>query len=699
MRRFLPCLSYPLHEVDPGRDARRDEGEARLRRLRPLLRVATKTTGLQKLLEPEHRSSLAALLSPGDTGAGQWIVAERGAIIDSVMKVDDSKKPCIALLHTTVRMLRSREVDALDEASTMACVPVRRSDLVAMPNSPPVREAPPSIVVTWPKHTFAIAQGATRPATLTADRIGKQSVRFTVEAADGVRHENLLANDVPASILDALFVPGQIAEHPAVALSALATSPRLPTSPGELPEQLQLQLAGFLQIRLRAHVLTAAAGPLDTTRPLWFENFKLAWTAVGDGRKPGMTVKGYLHPCSATCFCGAHALPDPSTRWPGTQFTGKNTAAVTLQICGSPLVDGAGCPTHGISCAKSQAFAPGCCCTNVGVHFACCHECKGGAAGKPKGTFVPCDLDPWAWKELSLLLSLCAKFDRRARPLFGANAPVDARVRLTQLVVDTTRELDDKIEAFDIERMRCDPGPTDSDLARLDGLALARLREGGLVRAKATPTRKAPRLVFPDDSKRNLGVQEKPLVNPPHVWLFPKHNAPYGRRVLGGTAVFGLVDGSSTTGEGAASEAPELPDVASEPSAKRACTEDPRYAYQSITEYYSIEGLRSLRVQLDDIMANPDLPERQQRRGLHFAQFLNALDHELGPDGDGPLGLPCRTLVCKYRARNDGGRLYATGMKKVFASSDGEARSVCTQSAPREMRPFFCCEFAHDYDM
>lgn len=699
MRRFLPCLSYPLHEVDPGRDARRDEGEARLRRLRPLLRVAAKTTALQKLLEPEHRSSLAALLSPGETGADQWSIAERANITDSVLKSDDAKKPCIALLRTTVRMLRSREVDALDEVSTLTCVPVRRSELVAMPDSPPVRESSPSVVVTWPKHTFAIAKGATRSATLTVERLDKQRVKFTVEAADGVRHENLIANDVPSAILDALFAPGDIVVHPTVSLATLATSPRLPTAAGELPEQLQLQLAGFVQIRLRAHVLTAAAGPLDTSRPLWFENFKLSWTPVGDGRKPGMAVKGYLHPCSATCLCGAHALPEPATRWPGAKFTGKQTAALTLQMCCSPLTDCRGCPTHGSSCAKNKAFAPGRCCTNVGAFFACSHECKGGSATKPKGLFIPCDLEPWAWKELTLLLSLCADFDRRSRPLFGPNAPDDARARLTQLVVDSTRELDSRIETFDFERMRNDPGVTDADLARLDALALARLREGGLVRAKTTPTRKAPRLVFPDDSKRSLGAQEKPLVNPPHIWLFPKYNAPYGRRVLGGTAVYGLADESSTTGEGGTSEAPSPPDVASEPSAKRSCTEDPRYTYQAITEYYSIGGLCSLRAQLDAIMADTDLPERQQRRGLHFAQFLNAMDAELGPEVDGPLGLPCRQLVCKYRARNDGGRLYATGMKKICSVANGEARSVCTQSAPREARPFFCAEFAHDYDM
>lgn len=702
MRRFLPCLSYPIHEIDPGQDSRRDRGEALLCKLRPLLHAAANTTAMQKLLDPAHPSSLAALLSPGDASADQWSVAERANITESVLDSNDAKKPCAALVQTTVRTLRSREVDALDEADTVACVPVRRSDRVCMPGFPPKRKTTPSVVVTWPRHTFAIAKGATRSATLRVDRLDQQGVRFTVEAADGVRHENLIAKDVPASLLDALFAPDDAVAHPAVALSELAANPRLPTSAGELPEQLQLQLAGFLQIRLRAHVLVAAAGPLDTTRPLWFENFTLKWEAAGEGRKPGMVVRGYLHSCSATCFCGAHALPDPAARFRRLQFTGKQTAVVTLQMCGSHLEDGR-CPTHGAGCAKNEAFANGYCCANAGVRFACHHEYRGAAeCKKPIDTHLRCDLTPWAYKELTLLLAICGKFDRRARPFLGADAPDDARARLTRLVLDTTRHLDRKVEAFDTMQMRDDRGATtDADLAHLDALALARLREGGLVRAKPPMTGppKPPRLIFPKDSTCKLSAQEAPLNKPPHVWLFPRHDQSYGRRVLGGTAVFGMADDTATADGGVASEPSESVEVASEPTAKRACTEDSRYAYQALTEYYSVQGLQSLRTQLDAIMANPDLPERQQRRGLHFAQFLNALENEMGPEVDGPLGLPCRALVCKYRVRNDGGRLYPTGMQKIVNCGAGEARSVCTQSAPRETRPFFCSEFAHDYDM
>ena len=68
---------------------------------------------------------------------------------------------------------------------------------------------------------------------------------------------------------------------------------RVPGSPGELPEHLQLQFAGFAQLRLRAHVLSSAA-PEGSSRPLAFENMKLTWKTVGGAsraKRPGMFIQ------------------------------------------------------------------------------------------------------------------------------------------------------------------------------------------------------------------------------------------------------------------------------------------------------------------------------------------------------------------------------------------------------------------------
>jgi hypothetical protein len=72
-RRFLPLLSYAQHEVDPGMDASRNEGEGRLRRIRALLRMTTKTPGMESFLDPSNKASVPAMLAPRLKGPpGKW---------------------------------------------------------------------------------------------------------------------------------------------------------------------------------------------------------------------------------------------------------------------------------------------------------------------------------------------------------------------------------------------------------------------------------------------------------------------------------------------------------------------------------------------------------------------------------------------------------------------------------------------------
>ena len=76
-RRYLPLLSYALNEVDVGMDSSRDDGDARLSKLRALLRTSVKTPGLENLLNWRHRSSMAQLLSPRSSKPfGSWEEAE-----------------------------------------------------------------------------------------------------------------------------------------------------------------------------------------------------------------------------------------------------------------------------------------------------------------------------------------------------------------------------------------------------------------------------------------------------------------------------------------------------------------------------------------------------------------------------------------------------------------------------------------------
>ena len=62
---FLPLLAYAAHEIDPGMDSSRDEGEERLRRVRALLRISARTCVLARSPTVQiHRWNCAADAAP-----------------------------------------------------------------------------------------------------------------------------------------------------------------------------------------------------------------------------------------------------------------------------------------------------------------------------------------------------------------------------------------------------------------------------------------------------------------------------------------------------------------------------------------------------------------------------------------------------------------------------------------------------------
>lgn len=693
MSRFLPCLSYSLHEVDPGMDASRDEGEARLLRLRPLLRMAVKTPGLENMLKPENPSALAQMLAPrppnNDNDA--WNAADVMEIHTSLLSAVAKHKPAVTLLTPTVRMLSAEETDALDECDLFSCVPIKRQYQIAIPESAPLRRQKPTLVVRWHRSFFCRLQGAKHGALMTVQLVGEGRVCFTIESAEGLRHDNLYACDIPNCILERVFEASHDAAIPPIA--RLLEGPRLPQSESDLPDMLQLQLAGFAQYRMRAHVLTAASGPRHTTRPLWFDNYRFVRKIPGKTKwckRHSVQVKAYLHPCSATCFCGAHLLQSPELRWANTRFTGKQHAVMTVEMCGECLSDasGGGCPTHGSKCVKNAEFAPGFCCSNLSISFACVHENFGEWKGH--GLYLPGGpLDALAHKELSMLLGMCAEYNIRAAPLFevARNGDVLDRSALAQVVAENIAELNRRVQRYDVHALQHDARPSDADLARLDMVALACLREGGVTQVKLTRSQKVPKLKR--HGRPELNNDEKKLAKT-HHWMFPRHDQPFGRRVGD--------DGAESLTSVTSADPSEQP---TSPSAElaRPRFRDPNYDYEEMTEYIDDRGCREFQKQLSALMQSAALTPKQRRRGEYLQRFVNVCNQEYGSVIDGPLGLPARPLVCKYRQRNDGGRLYPNGMPKAPGWHKGEARSACIQGMTREMRPFMCGRWAHDYDM
>ena len=118
-----------------------------------------------------------------------------------------------------------------------------------------------------------------------------------------------------------------------------------------------------------------------------------------------------------------------------------------------------------------------------------------------------------------------------------------------------------------------------------------------------------------------------------------------------------------------------------------------------MVEYLDPAGLAEAHRQLTALLAQPGLPEGQRARGVYFQQYLSSCHSEYGEEIDGPLGLPAQPLLCHYRVRNDGGRVYPTRMSSAPSWIKGDHRSVCIQCTPRELRPFLCGRFGRDFDM
>ena len=688
-------LSYHAHEVDPGMSTAHNEGEARLLRLRPVLRASVHKPGLSSFLEPNEKASIVALVAPPIKTGGSWETAERSNVLGGLLTANADNAPSIARVSPTMLVVGTKEADQLDEYERSTCIALRKESKLAVPGKPARDGADTHVVITWPKTAFAVT-GGKFAATIRVFRTGSKSVRLSAYSCVGTTTENVIIEDLPEVVLNRLFDPISRDQSPLDHRLPSGTI-RLPKAAGEIPEVVQLQLAAFAQYRLRAQVLVTAAGPCASSRPLAFENMRVNWLTAGAGskvKKPRMVVKAYFHKTSSTCFCGAHNLPPVEQRMPKEKFSGKCEATMSMDLCGQQLStdEDAQCKLHRSRTARNPDFAPGICCSLCSVSFNCNHETENSAKGNgpAPGMWLPCHLEPLEIKELSMLLGVVAKFDRQTRPMFdGALAP-DHKEKLTKYVLDAVTEMDALVAKFDKYALQQGRRTSDADLMQLDLLAVDRLRSGNIVQAKLTGSQKAAKMAR---RQGECTPDEKKLARF-HHWIFPRHDSEFllkNEVTLDSNPPIGKRESPTP------SVAPSM--AADEQQQKRARVQDPAFDYQQMTEYLDPEGLVEARKQLSEIMADPQLPKAQRDRGLHFEQFMAVCDREYGDEIDGPLGLPARPLICKYRARNDGGRIYPTGMPKAPSWYKGEARSVCIQAAPRELRPFMCCKWGRDFDM
>lgn len=691
MNGFKPLLSYPIDEIDPQMNPNRDEGEPRLARVRALLIATTRTVGLEQFLVAEAKMGLAALLS----AHGPENHPERCAVLRSIMACKCIEAPTCCLVTDSVKTLQVSEADALDECTRTMCIPIRRTNKVALLNessrSNGKARDTEQIVVTWPKVAFT---GATHPAQLIIQRTSETSARLRFVSCKKRHVADAIASDIPTHILTKLFAPLPVGTTIA---TDLLPSSRLPRAANELPDCLQVRLAAIAQNKLRLHALVSAAAPDHTSRPLAFENMRLfSLKDTTRCKRPRMSVKAYLHPSSASCVCRAHNLPPVEKRKPKERFTGKSQVVISFDMCGEDLdssskfggqgqVAGGGgkCPLHGAANTAGHDLVPGMCCAGCTINLSCNHvTANGDTPSNTDGLWIPFNaMGRHTWLELTTVMAAVIQFERKAKPLFGKGAPTDAKAQLARLVARTEMEINKKVEELDRRALVGGKRTTDEDMLFMDMCAVDLLREGGVAQAKMATSDSRLRISRCDGN--SLSEEEKKLARH-HFSLFPRHGQPCPKR--------------KDREWDNAMPPPSSREPSPTPSEPR--TEQPAgYEYETITEYLDPAGLTEMRRQINALMEDPKLPKEQHDRGLFFLRLLDTMNHEYGAEIDGPLGLPARPLKCKYRSRNNGGRLYPYDMTQVPDRKSGEARSVCLQGAPREMRPFLCCRWGHDFDM
>jgi hypothetical protein len=736
-------LSAPLSALDPGMDEARDDGEVVLQPLRALLRVSSRTPGMQDFLNPSSDESMAARIY-GKSTHGRGPDA-RTTLTESVLKTSSPHKPRATLLSPTLRVVSTEEADGFAPSDRLACTAVKNSTNFVMRNSQPVQAGQRIVLLTWRLHSD---RGASK-ATMQVSRVGPGRVRISIRNIDG-RSSDYYAPDIPGPLMDRLFfnqTHDQIVQSP----HGVAASDRVAAIPprGSLPFVLQLQIAGFAQGRLRAHVLAAAAGPEFTNRPLIFDRFLVSWKngpspapGPGPSRTPasdGMRIRAFLHPSSTTCFCKAHLArcPEECARR-GERFTGRVTASMTIDMCGACMEPERGCLVHcgggSNSCRQNTKYAPGVCCTNLVIAFSCAHEIhessaqaseRGpgtgsapGAAGsraRPKGFYhqvrVRTQMDSYDWDELSMLVAAAAEYDRAASWLHwlaastNAEEAAEGKRGLVALVQETTERIEQRIAAFDVDALSSSRR-SDEDMARMDIAAMDLLRDGGV--AQETPRNGVRRLVRPRGQP--LTTDERKLART-HGWLFPGVGAlveqcrtaaapcPVPAAAVPASVEAPLPD-SDPEGGVDSLDAQNDPMASAQHLAKKQRLEQKGFDYVSMVEYMDPSGLAHAQGQLAALLANgADLTTEQRERAVYFQQQLEQYNEWYGPEEDGPLGLPARPLRVTYRMRNDGGRLYPTGMPMAPGFKSGQERALGIQGAPRELRPFLCCRWGHDYDM
>lgn len=681
---YRKFLAYALGEIDPHLNDTRDEGEPRLLYVRSALTDATLSSGLTNLCDPAANDGLGSLLLGQSTSSDR-----KQTLLQTLFDEESVTKPTVALVAQRVKALTIEEADALDEFNRASCIPIRRSQLVALPSE---REdqplVNPKVIVSF-KH-FANSH----IPRLFLERLSPKMIGIECFSNTN-KHARGLTAEIAESTMKLLF---------AFASDELDVTIRIrqPADEAEVPEYIQFRLAAHAQYRLRLHALVTAAAPPDTSRPLAFENARYYLLRNTEKyRRPRMIVKCFLHATSGLCLCEAHQLKSMAERFPRDKFTGRSQIIISYEMCAERLHENK-CYLHQLNCRRHD-YCQNSCCACCEISISCRHEItKDGKPEYVEAMRVNCErLDEFTFMEATTIMGHLAKYIRSLKKISSLNVTQkEKRSKLKDTLYYIERMLEHSMDEIDRLETNQQPAFDRVELLRMDAMAVRLLSSGGVIQVPHGVD-KNPRLARKDGGIP-LTTDEKALSKFPHFRFFPTSLRDAKRP----TRSDSLEQLHHPMAENEIDLAQASPALLDNPQLKRPKTPKTKTRKQSespfdveMTEFIDVEGLEAMRDAITDKLGKLDISDKARDKGTFMMHYLSAFEQEAGKATNGPLGRRVLPLTCRYRNRNEGGRLYAIGKTVATTYKDGEARTVAVQSANREIRWFLCGRFARDFDL
>lgn len=469
---YNPLLSYERHVLDPGADQERDEGESRIKLLRPAIYMASKQR--PGILNAESDQSLGALVAS--------LAQHRDAVHASLMIADAPWKPKLRLVAPTTRSWSAHTADTISAEKRVAYVPVKGTDKVCALNYPVERLPEPKLMIDFPKRhlsnmdAYMQVKRGPQPETLSV----------VIFSTKGERHELTLAG-IKQVVIDRL-----LSRVPIVAVPM-----PLPKLPGQLPIELQSAIADFWQREMRCHVIPKVCAPEDATRPLAFECIRFA--REGRGQPERSVLRATLHGSALKCACKLHGLIPVEERFPSERFASSEVELV-ISMCGRKRPHTSGgygaCPLHGEGSDHVDTL-PSICCQGTVASLSCSHYIQAGKQRRSRRKCGLCIPD----------MALNAVNKLHAQSLMAAASQVTAKLEsmlgkrphseITAVCAAAECEIKKTINQLRLKRAGEGGTHSDAEILELDMAAVDALRANKL-RRHVRPTTKEEVLACKD---------------------------------------------------------------------------------------------------------------------------------------------------------------------------------------------------------